>query len=108
MIIADFLTDKDGELTGFRISGHSGYADEGGDIVCSAVSAMAYMTANTITEVLCLSPEIKTDDGLMSLFLKNGDEKKCGVILKGFYLQMSELQKEYPKFLRVKRGVENA
>ena len=52
MICAEFFTRPDGDLVGFRISGHSGCGEEGNDIVCAAVSSAAYMTANTVTEIL--------------------------------------------------------
>ena len=102
MISADFFVNNDGVLTGFTVSGHSGYAVEGRDIVCAAVSAMAYLTANTVTEVIGASPEIKEEDGLLSLKVKNGEEKLCEIPLKGFYLQMKELVKQYPDYIRIK------
>ncbi|MBE6836321.1 MAG: ribosomal-processing cysteine protease Prp [Ruminococcaceae bacterium] len=102
MINADFYVGKDGVLTGFTVSGHSGYAEEGSDIVCAAVSSMAYLTANTVTEVIKASPEIKVEDGFISLKVKNGEEEKCLVPLKGFYLQMKELVKQYPEYIRIK------
>lgn len=102
MINADFFVKDDGVLTGFTVSGHSGFAEEGSDIVCSAVSAMAYLTANTVTEVIGASPEIETGDGFLSLKLNKGDESKCEIPLKGFYLQMKELVKQYPDYIRVR------
>ena len=61
MITVSFYVKK--EPVGFEVSGHSGYADEGSDIICSAVSSCAYMTANTATEIMGLSPEIEVKDG---------------------------------------------
>lgn len=101
MINADFSV-SDGRISGFRISGHSDYADEGQDIVCAAVSAMSYLSANTLTEVVGASPEISVEDGFMSLAVKKGEEEKCEFMLRGFYLQMKELEKQYPQFLRIK------
>ncbi len=102
MISADFFVSTDGVLTGFCISGHSDYAEEGSDIVCAAVSSMAYLTANTITEVIGASPEIETKDGFLSLKLSEGEKKQCEIPLKGFYLQMKELVKQYPEYIRIK------
>ena len=102
MINADFFVSIDGSLTGFRISGHSGYAPEGQDIVCAAVSAMSYLTANTVTEVLGVKPEVSAQDGFMSLKLNEDEAKLCEVPLKGFYLQMKELVKQYPEYIRIK------
>ncbi|MBO4338419.1 MAG: ribosomal-processing cysteine protease Prp [Clostridiales bacterium] len=102
MISADFFAADGGVLSGFRVSGHSGYSEEGKDIVCAAVSAMAYLTANTITEVIGVNADIKTDDGFLSLKVNPGDENKCEIPLKGFYLQMKELVKQYPDYIRVR------
>ena len=45
---------KNGSLSGYEIKGHSTNCvdDLEGKIVCSAVSSAAYMTANTITEII--------------------------------------------------------
>ena len=51
MIFVRFLSEASGNLVGFVMEGHAGYADPGEDIVCAAVSSVAYMTANTITEI---------------------------------------------------------
>ena len=56
---------KQGNFTGFEISGHSGFAEEGSDIVCSAVSSVAYMVANTLTEVSKVKADIVLDDGYL-------------------------------------------
>ena len=50
MIVAEFLK-KNGNITGFKVSGHAGYDDIGKDIVCASVSSAVMMTANLITEI---------------------------------------------------------
>ena len=44
--------DHEGRITGFCCSGHSGYAEEGSDIVCAAVSTAAKLAECTINDVL--------------------------------------------------------
>ena len=82
---------------GFRISGHSGFSKEGTDIVCAAVSSAAYLTANTITDVIGVSAEISVEDGLMLFRIPEKGAAVCGALLKGFRLHMAALQKQYPK-----------
>ena len=36
--------NHDGRINGFAVSGHSGYAEEGSDIVCAAVSSAVKLT----------------------------------------------------------------
>ena len=52
MLSAKFFVLESGTIVGFEILGHSGYAESGKDIVCSAVSSAAYMTENNITDVM--------------------------------------------------------
>lgn len=108
MITVKFIFGKNSSVTGFEISGHSDYSRQGSDIICASVSSAAYMAANTITDVINLSADIKTDDGYMLLRLCDGDAKKGADILKGFMLHIKELQKEYPQYIKFERGAYNA
>lgn len=91
---------KDGLLYGFVMSGHSGYAKHGEDIVCSALSSAAYMTANTITDVLMLKADITVDDAKLSLELNGSNIIKAQDILQGFYLHINQLREQYPQFIK--------
>ena len=46
--------DQDGRITGFSCSGHSGYAEEGSDIVCAAISALTQGAVIGLKEVIGL------------------------------------------------------
>lgn len=88
-------------LIGFKLWGHSGYAERGSDIVCASVSSAAYMTANTITEILGLSADISVDDGYMMMKLTSQDALKAQDILRGFELHVTELSKQYQINIKV-------
>ena len=90
------FTHSDGNLVAFSLSGHSGYAQQGEDIVCAAVSSAAYMTANTLTEILALQPDISLSDGKMTVELSSVEAVRAQDILRGFSLHMEELSKQYP------------
>ena len=61
-----------GNIQGFIVSGHSGYAGEGSDIVCSAISSLSQMVCVGLENVLNLKPQIKIEDknAYLSCFLK--------------------------------------
>ena len=92
----------------FEISGHSGAGKQGGDIVCSAVSSAAYMAANTVIEVLKLSPEAEVRDGYMKIQMNSEDARKAKVITDGLYLHIEQLASQYPHNLKLERGVFDA
>ena len=87
---------------GFHITGHSDMNPEGPEIICAAVSSAAYMTANTITEVIGLSPVIEVSDGDMYLKLQTESEAlRCRDILDGMKLHLSSLAEQYPKYIKL-------
>ena len=84
---------------GFLISGHSGYAQEGEDIVCASISSAAYMTANTITEVLGVNAQIEVSDAKMKLIVNKEQRHITKDILLGLKLHLEGLEEQYPEFL---------
>ena len=89
-------------LVGFKVSGHatSSADDEQGRLVCSAISSAAFMTANTITEIVGASAEIKQDDGLLSLKVTSNFEEALP-ILSGFALHIKELSNQFEKYVTI-------
>lgn len=102
MLNIDFYILKDGKIVGFYIHGHSGYSDSGNDIVCSAVSSVAYMVVNTITEILKITiKELNLNDGEMKAIINYKDEHLCRYLFEGLKLHLLELENLYPKNIRV-------
>ena len=103
MTKVNLFTLANGDLVGFRITGHSGFAESGSDIVCSAISSAAYMTANTVTEVIKVLAEIDVNeaDGGMLLRVFQKDATACRDILQGFKLHMLALEEQYSDYMIV-------
>lgn len=109
MTVVRFFTNRLGLITGFEINGHTGYSSAGEDIVCASVSSVAYMVANTLTEVLHLRTNTQVDGGFMCIKLSTADAAKAQDILKGLELHIKSLSNDYPKNIKVKfGGVRNA
>ena len=63
-------SDSHDDILGFRISGHSGAGTEGNDVVCAAVSAIAYTTLGSLEELAGVDISGATvGDGLMEFML---------------------------------------
>lgn len=107
MTTAKFLFSGD-TIVSFELSGHSGFAEEGTDIVCSAVSSAVYMAANTIIEIMKLTPETVVRDGYLKVKMTLEDARESKVITDGLYLHLGELQNQYPNNLKLERGVFDA
>ena len=79
------------------IKGHAGFGTHGNDIVCSAVSSAAYMTANTLIEIMHINVVADVQDGMMKIIIPREGAVKSKDILLGFKLHVEELAKQYPK-----------
>jgi uncharacterized protein YsxB (DUF464 family) len=103
MLKAEFFVLYSGEIIGFDISGHSGYAEAGQDIVCAAVSSAAYMTVNTITDVMGITVDIEVneDTGHMRAIINKKDASVCSDILKGFKMHLLLLEEIYSPNIKV-------
>ncbi len=101
MIYASFIKKND-RFQSFRISGHSGYAEQGSDIVCAAVSSMAMLVINTATEDFGVPVDLKVDEATATIdfALKDADERGCALIA-GLKRELSALANDYPKNVRV-------
>ena len=82
----------------FTIKGHSGFAEEGADIVCAAVSSAAIMAVNTITEILGEKGEARVRDGFLQFEARG---KAARDIVKGLLLHLEGLSDEYPDYVTV-------
>ncbi len=101
-MIQAIFTVQDKLVTGFEISGHSDFSEQGSDIVCAAVSSAAYMTANTITDVQELDCIVTVNDGFMKLKLSKAEARSAQVILNGLLLHLNALSQEYSDFIDLK------
>lgn len=90
-------------IVGFEISGHTGYAEEGSDIVCSAVSSMSQMVVVGIKDVLKLNAFVQISDGYLKLKLSEKDiENNCAeVLLKSLEKSLKEIVNEYGNYVKM-------
>lgn len=94
-MIKALFAESNGRIEGFTLQGHSSLGSEGNDILCAAVSSAAYMTVNTITDILMLEPEISVNDGFMAIKLSSTQSLKAQEVLRGFKLHLVALSEQY-------------
>ncbi|MCH4039978.1 MAG: ribosomal-processing cysteine protease Prp [Lachnospiraceae bacterium] len=63
---------RKGEYTGFSSEGHAGYADEGYDIFCAAVSVLTVNTVNAIEQIAGDRVEDHSESGLVTCEFPDG------------------------------------
>ena len=94
-------------LTGFEMQGHSGYAPQGEDIVCAALTSAVRLVECAVNDVLGLEAAVKMrdKDAFISLKLPNAlgqtHEKTCQTLLAAFLVHCVQLAEEYPENISV-------
>ena len=109
MIKAEFFTQElaggETRITGFSVSGHSGYAEAGSDIVCAAVSAVVSMAEATINDVCGAKAKVRVrqEDARITLTLPATCEEEGAVqaTLAGMMLYLCSLRDQYEDYLEV-------
>ena len=96
MIRVTFYRKENGSLSGFCIKGHAGYGKSGRDIVCAAVSALSFNTANSIESFTedVFSVE-QGEDGYLKFFLEGNPSSDTELLLKSLLLGLSQIREEY-------------
>ena len=97
--------DRDGRISGFSVSGHSGYGEEGTDVVCAAVSAVVSMAEATINDVCGAKAKVrvKEEDARVTLTLPAScdEEETVQSVLSGMMLTLISLKEDYPDYIEV-------
>ena len=97
----------DSRLDGFVVEGHSGYAEEGEDIVCAAVTSTVRLIECVLNEVMGVSASVKVREKTAQIALRipgslgQTAESTCQTLLAGMMVYLSELHNEYPEYIEV-------
>ena len=100
----EFFTE-DERITGFSVSGHSGYAEAGSDIVCAAVSAVVAMAEATINDVCGAKAKVRVKDEqariTLTLPVSCDEEEAVQAVLAGMLVTLCSLRDDYPDYIEV-------
>ena len=100
------FVDASGRFTGFSIKGHSGYADEGSDIVCAGISALAITTDNALCSLLHLTlTERGGEDGFLEVLLPErmteSQMHDAQLLLSALHIGLENIAQAYPDYVRL-------
>ena len=95
----------DDRITGFTVSGHSGYAEAGQDIVCAAISTAVTMAEATINDVCGAKAKVrvKEDDARITLTLPAScdEEETIQAVLAGMMVTLISIAEDHPDYIEV-------
>ncbi len=96
-MISVVITKQGDKYIGVCLDGHAGYAEEGEDIVCAAVSVLVINTFNSIERFTedDFSCEAAEDGGYMSMTFSDVISDKTKLLLDSMLLGLGEIHKQY-------------
>ena len=105
-MISAIIYEGENGYTACRITGHSGQAEAGRDIVCAAVSILGCTCVNALESVCGVVPLIEeNDDGVLGFRLPETtpEENAKAQILMGALRQgLADLAEEFPQNVTLK------
>ena len=104
MISVSFKRDKQNNPIGFKCIGHAGFASYGKDIVCAAVSILAFTAVNSIDE-LTEDPFIFDQNekkGMYYLEFRDTPSESAILLLKSFEIGIRSITEVYShKYIKI-------
>lgn len=89
-------------IEGIEVSGHSGYADAGADIVCSAVSTAMFLSLGLIEKV-CPKYDFTSDENNAFMNLKILESNDLTeMVLENLVESLEGISSDYADYLQVK------
>ncbi len=85
------------QYKGFIISGHAGYAEEGYDIICSAVSVLSINTVNSLESLAHVPVRAEQEDGYLSCQFEKELNRDGILLMDSMILGMRTICESYGK-----------
>ncbi len=101
MIKFSTVNNTDGSIRQFTVSGHSGFAESGEDIVCAAVSSAVWMTINGIEKQNLARLSYEERDGFVDCIVEEKFSDGADVLLNSLVMFIAELAGQYKEFLKL-------
>lgn len=92
------VTYDDNNVYKMIIKGHAGFADAGKDIVCAAISAIAFGGANALD---CYGANIKITDNKIEFEDPTGDAKD---VMFTLLTQFKTVSESFPQYIQIQEG----
>jgi len=86
---------QNGEYKSVISEGHAEFAESGEDIVCSAVSVLLINTANSLESFTDSLLGSDSDDGVLTIVLKDTIDEKARVLMDSLKLGLKTVRDEY-------------
>ena len=95
------------DIVKYLVDGHTGYKDQGEDVICAAVSALSMNALNGLTDVIGIQVGYEVRDGYLECILPENiseeERKSANVLLESLVLSFENLEKQYGKYITIRK-----
>lgn len=97
MIKISVYNNEDGKIIGFRSAGHAGFASNGQDIICAAVSALVINTVNSIEHFTSDTFDLKENEkkGEIEFKIISQLSNESSLLLNSLILGLQGIMEDY-------------
>ena len=96
--------DPEGKILGFECKGHSGYGQEGSDIVCAAVSALSIACSNSLMTIAGCTPAVCEKNAYLSVDVSSEEiNHDTQIIFRVFEQGIYDIVQAYPQYISLTR-----
>lgn len=90
-------------ITGYKVSGHAGYAEEGSDIICSSISSLTQAPVIGLEKHLNLHPSclVNQEDGILEVALNSAPNDLTQAILQTMVYGIGSIESQCPQYVRI-------
>ncbi len=99
MVEIDVRKSEHGNVTGFHVSGHAGFAEHGSDVICAGVSVLVINCINSIEQFSNTKFDLiqNEKDGVIDFTCKEPLDDRAVVLLQSLLYGLKEIQDTYGK-----------
>jgi len=104
MIKINVVRDKNNNIQKFTVKGHADFSEPGSDIVCAAISTLAYTAVGAMKNMVRIDDYIENDGYMECTVPQNiSDEKRkvANIILETIVLGFKQIEFSYRKYVSV-------
>lgn len=103
-----WVTKKDNSIIQIESKGHTGYAQEGHDIVCAAISSILQTAILGLSKVVGVDVKVDIRDGKESHLkatiegdLDKATRRECDIVLETMLLGIADISAGFSKFVKL-------
>ncbi len=108
MIKVRLFLNAEGRIAGYSVSGHSGMAEYGKDIVCAGVSVLAQTALLGLLEQLHAAVDYRVESGDMEVALRDAPDDATENLLQTMLLGLRQIAAQAPEAVSISEQRDSA